>query len=185
MCLSTSLPLCSHCHTFIWQFIFILPAPLIIGKGWMKFPFTFVLPHGHKNHRDSFVCVCLVLVFFLPLHLNCLLPVLFHSSLLDGDMYAIIIPFFFRVRVSHQASIKQSRKEGSSAVIYVSRQKRRRGGKKYEIELMCCWFMWKHKTLGDTFDDSWKYIENRNMALMLIWISLLSEALPPSGLCSL
>lgn len=84
---------------------------------------------SQKSQRQ--LCVCLsCFVFFLPLHLNCLLPVLFHSSLLDGDMYAIIIPFFSRVRVSHQASIKQSRKEGSSAVIYVSRQKRRRGGKK-------------------------------------------------------
>lgn len=32
----------------------------------MKFPFMFVLPHGHKNHSDSFVCVCLGVFFFFP-----------------------------------------------------------------------------------------------------------------------
>lgn len=117
--------------------------------------------------KFSFVCFyCVVTIirdrsFSLSLHLNCLLPVFFHPSLLDGDMYAIIIAFF-HMRVSHQASIKQSRKKESTSLFTC--QERKGGGKKYEIELMCCWFVWKHKTVGDTFGDSWKFIETQEHA---------------------
>lgn len=63
---------------------------------------------SQKSQRQ--LCVCLSCFFFLPLHLNCLLPVLFHLSLLDGDMYAIIIPFFPCARESsglHQTEQKE------------------------------------------------------------------------------
>lgn len=182
MCLSTSLPLCSHCHTFIWQFIFILPASLIIGKGWMKFPFMFVLPHGHKNHRDSFVCVCLVFYSAPAFKLLITCPLSFVP--LGWRYVCNYYPFFSMCMWVIRPPSNRAERKGA-APLFTCQDRKGGGKKKSEIELMCCWFMWKRKTLGDTFDDSWKYIENRNMALMLIWISLLSEALPPSGLCSL
>lgn len=96
----------------------------------MKFPFMFVLPHGHKNHRDSFVCVCLGFFFFLPLHLNCLLPVLFHSSLLDGDMYAIIIPVFFPC-ACESSGLHQTEQKGREQRRYLRvKTEKEEGGKK-------------------------------------------------------
>lgn len=64
--------------------------------------------------------------FFLPLHLSCLLPVFLRLSSLDGDMYAIIFPFFMCMLVISLPSKHQSRKK-EPVVIYVSRKRTRRG----------------------------------------------------------
>lgn len=170
--MNTNLPLCWQCQTFIQHFNSILPASLIIGKGWIKFPFMFVLTHIQERSQRH-LCVC------HKLFITCLL-----SFVLLGWRYVCNYYSLLHVRVSHHASIKQSERKRARCYLRVKKE-REGGGKKYEIELMCCWFIWKHKTLGDTFDDSWKFIENRSVALMLIWVSLLTEALSPSGLCSL
>lgn len=180
--LSSSLPLCSHCQTFIWQFIFISPAPLIIGKGWVKVPFMFVLPHGHKKWRQQLcVCVCLV-YFFLPpafkLLITCLLS--FYPSQMAKCMQLLSL---FSCVCESSGLHQTVREEKGSAPLFTCQD--RKGGegekKKSEIELMCCWFMWKRKTLGDTFDDSWKYIENKECGLHVdlefspLLLSLISE----------
>lgn len=86
---------------------------------------------------ETALCVFVLFFFLLLLHLNCLLPVLFHLSLLDGDMYAIIIPFFPCACESSGLHQTEQKEREQRRYLRVKTEKEE-WKKKYEIELMCC-----------------------------------------------
>lgn len=82
----------------------------------MRFLFVFVLPRGHEK-KITLTGLC---VFAFKLLITCLLSFV----PLGGNMYAIIIPFFY-VHVSHRASIKQSRKKGARCYLCVKTKRKK------------------------------------------------------------
>lgn len=116
--------------------IFVLPGTLIILEKAGSHPYMclsqttqFIWQCGHENHSDR--------LFFFS-HLSHFLY--FNNMSPRVAICMQLLPLYVCMWVIKLPSNRAEK--GVHTLIYVSRQK-------YEIELMCCWFMWMHKTPGE------------------------------------
>lgn len=138
------------------------------GKSWLTPWCVFILDHT----IHLMVCSWKTRWQFFP-------PSAFTFSLLSVFFFLVIYLFIFnmslRVAICMQLlslfvctwviKLPSNRAEKREhTLIYVSRQK-------YEIELMCCWFMWMHKTLGEhiwwKLEIHWKQKRGLNVYLFI------------------